>query len=154
MNIGIAIVLVAVMYFIDKHSLWRRFAMCLGVVAVLALLGLGGFWGWTTYRDAKWVAEIPACNSRNIKTYFAAKAASAPALPPGFELERSIPQSTMEEIKKRCSADPYKYVWSGWTVMDEGCIDGTNPPCTLTSDGHGNLVPIPKGKDDAKKASK
>jgi len=167
MTIGVAIVVVAAMYFIDKHNLWRRCAICLVIVAFAALLAQGGFWGWRVYRDArdkkalaefnkKWAAEVPACNARNIKTYFDVAAQSPPpaGLPPGFELQ-SIPQSTMEEIKKSCSADPYKYVWRGpWEEVSEECIDGTNPPCTLTSDGHGNLVPIPKAKDDAKKVSK
>ncbi len=170
MNIGVAIVVVAIMYFIDKHSLWRRFAICLGIIAVVALLGLGGFWRWTTYRDVrdkkafaefnkKWAAEIPACNGRNIKNYFAAQdAVVKPTLPPGYELEQSIPLSTMEDIKKSCSADPYKYVWNSQLKFGETeeCLDGTNLPCLLVSDGRGNLLPIPKGqaKDDAKKASK
>ncbi len=160
MTIGVAIVVVAVMYFIDKHNLWRRAAMCLGVTAAAVLLGLGGFWGWKTHRDTrdakaltefnkKWAAEIPACNSRNIKNYFAAAAATSPAhppgLPPGFELEQSMPQSVMENIKKNCNASPFTYVWpTPWEVAGEECIDGTNPPCTLMSDGHGNLVPIPR----------
>jgi len=167
MTIGVAIVIVAVMYFIDKHNLWRRFAICVGILVVVALLGLGGFWGWTKYRVAraktalaefnkKWAAEIPACNSRNITTYFAAEDASAkPTLPPGYVLEHAMPESVMDEIKKHCSADPYKYVWStGLEVLGEECLDGTNDPCMLMSDGHGNLVPIPKAKDDVKKASK
>jgi hypothetical protein len=158
MTIGVAIVVVAAMYFIDKHNLWRRFAMCLGIAAVVALLGLGGFWGWKEYRDArnkkalaesdkKWAAEVPACNNRNIKNYFAAEAASSPTPPPGFVLNQAVPESVMEEIKKSCSADPYKYVWSTWPrVLGEECLDGTESPCTLMSDGHGNLVPIPKEK--------
>ena len=168
MTIGVAIVVVAVLYFIDKHNLWRRFAIYLGIVVVLALLGLGVFWGWTTYRDArdkkalaefdkKRAAEIPACNSRNIKNYFETGNASAKTT--GIDLSGGIvmTQSLMEEIKKGCTADPYKYVWNSYTsdeveVVD--CLDGTNPPCMLMSDGHGNLVPIPKGKDGAKKASK
>lgn len=167
MTIGVAIVVVAVML-VDEVNLWRRFAICVGILVVVALLGLGGFWGWTTYRDArgkkalaefnkKWAAEVPACNARNIKTYFDVAAQSPPpeGLPPGIKLEQSIPQSTMEGIKKSCSADPYKYVWRGpWEEVSEECIDGTTSPCTLMSDGHGNLVPIPKAKDAAKKASK
>jgi hypothetical protein len=169
MTIGVAIVVVAVMYFIDKHNLWRRFAMGLGIVVVLALLGLAGLWGWTKYRDArdkkalaefnkKWAAEIPACNSRNIKNYFAAEdAAAKPTLPPGYSIDKSMPESVMEQIKKSCSTDPYKYAWStGPEVLDEECLDGTNDPCMLKSDGHGNLVPIPKGQaqDGAKRDSK
>ncbi len=169
MTIGVAIIVVAVMYFIDKHNLWRRFTMGLGIVIVLALLGLGGFWGWTTYRDArdkralvefnkKWAAEIPTCNARNIKMiYFGVAQWPPPEDAPWAKPEQSIPQSTMDEIKKNCTADPYTYVRrTGLEILGEECLDGTNDPCMLVSDGHGNLVPIPKGqaKDDAKKASK
>jgi hypothetical protein len=65
------------------------------------------------------------------------------------------PALTMEDINKNCSASPFTYVWSGpWKLVNNECIDGTNPPCTLMSDGHGNFMRIPKGQDDAKKVSK
>jgi hypothetical protein len=164
-TIGVAIIVVAVMYFIDKHNLWRRLAIGLGVIVALALLGWAGLWGWTAYRDArdkkvlaefnkKWAAEIPACNARNIKSYFAPSKAGDIDLSAGMVM----PQSTMEQIKKGCSADPYKYLWNSYTsgeveVLGEVCLDGTNDPCMLMPDGHGNLVLIPKAKD-VKKASK
>jgi hypothetical protein len=153
MTVGVAIVVVAVMYFIDKHNLWRRFAICVGILVVVALLGLGWFWGWTTYREArdkkalaefnkKWAAEVPACNARNIKTYFdvAVQSASKASPPPGYELVQEMPQSTMEEIKKGCNADPYTYVWNAQLRFGETeeCLDGTNDPCMLKSDGHGS----------------
>src|SRR5580693_10764626 len=111
MTIGVAIVVVAVMYFIDKHNQWRRCGICLVIVAVVALLMQGGFWGWTTYRDArdkkalaefnkKWAAEVPACNSRNIKNYFEEADASAKTASIDLSAGMVMPESVMEDINK------------------------------------------------------
>jgi hypothetical protein len=75
MSIGIALVLIFVLYLIDKHNLWRlTFKLAVGLI-VLAIVGIGGFFGWQKYQAyreerqeraaaAAKQAEIAACVSR------------------------------------------------------------------------------------------
>jgi hypothetical protein len=49
MSVGIALVLIFVLYLIDKHSRWRQaLKLTIGLV-VLGIVGVGGFFGWQRY---------------------------------------------------------------------------------------------------------
>jgi hypothetical protein len=64
MTLGIALILIFVLYLIDKHNRWRQaFKITVGLV-ILGILGVGGIFGWQKYetwqegkREALGVAE-------------------------------------------------------------------------------------------------
>ncbi len=56
MTLGIFLLLIFVLYLIDKHNLWRRTAKVAIWFAVISLLGLGGIYGWKRHLDAENVA--------------------------------------------------------------------------------------------------
>jgi hypothetical protein len=78
MTLGYAILIVFVLWLIDKHNLWRFWRQVLKVCAaliLLAALGYAGLYGWAEYSeykekqerkaaDAAFHAELDACNQR------------------------------------------------------------------------------------------
>jgi hypothetical protein len=50
MPIAIALVLIFVLYLIDKHKLWRKALKLFIGLVVLSVVGIGGFIGWEQYR--------------------------------------------------------------------------------------------------------
>jgi hypothetical protein len=53
MSVGVALVIIFVLYLIDKHNQWRRAALITAVAVVLGILGLGSWFGWIKYQDWK-----------------------------------------------------------------------------------------------------
>jgi hypothetical protein len=51
MTIGLALVLIFVLYLIDKHNQWRATAQIVAVLVALALLSVGGYYGYTSYKE-------------------------------------------------------------------------------------------------------
>jgi hypothetical protein len=51
MTLGLALILIFVLYLIDKHSRWREAAKIVTGLVILCLVGLGGFYGWTKYDE-------------------------------------------------------------------------------------------------------
>src|ERR1700752_2751045 len=51
MPIAVALVLIFVLYLIDKHKLWRKALKLVIGVVVLGILGIGGVLGWGKYQD-------------------------------------------------------------------------------------------------------
>jgi hypothetical protein len=45
MTLGIALLLIFILYLIDKHNEWRRAAMIAGGLVVLAILAMAGVYG-------------------------------------------------------------------------------------------------------------
>ena len=82
MSIGLALVLIAILYLIDKHNLWKhapRLVKKVLIVCGVLALGVGMVWGiivgWSKYRDyrdgkvaeaeaAKFDAKVKACAER------------------------------------------------------------------------------------------
>jgi hypothetical protein len=70
MSIGIAAVLIFVLYLIDKHGRWLQTAKITGALVVLALLGWAGLLGYDKYdswrrEKAEHAAAVTACLVRN-----------------------------------------------------------------------------------------
>jgi hypothetical protein len=53
MSIGYALIVIFVLYLIDKHNRWRQAAMIVGGLIILGALGIGGVYGWTKYGEYK-----------------------------------------------------------------------------------------------------
>jgi hypothetical protein len=75
MTLGYALLIVFILWLIDKHNLWRlTLKVAVGLI-VLAVLGFGGFYGWSKYTEYKnqqalaaqgaaYKAEFDACVRR------------------------------------------------------------------------------------------
>jgi hypothetical protein len=83
MTIGTALVIIAVLYLIDRHNLWKRAAQGLLGLVLLTVLVVGGWYGvseyqtWHLGRDIKTAQSLGLC------------AAETPVLPPpaGYVLD-------------------------------------------------------------------
>ena len=51
MALGIALLLIFILYLIDKHNRWRQAVKLTVGLAVLGFLGIGGFYVWQKYDD-------------------------------------------------------------------------------------------------------
>jgi type II secretory pathway pseudopilin PulG len=63
MTLGIALILIFVLYLIDKHNRWRQAIKITVALIVLGILGIGGLFGWQEYetrRAAKQEAQREA----------------------------------------------------------------------------------------------
>jgi hypothetical protein len=58
MTIGIAIVVVAVMFFIDRHNRWRTAGKIVACLVIAAMLGYGGLLSWGWYSDHRAQREL------------------------------------------------------------------------------------------------
>jgi hypothetical protein len=63
-TLGWALVLIFILYLIDKHRLWRSAAKIGVGLVVLVIISGAGFYGWTSYRDKKQVAAENAKNKK------------------------------------------------------------------------------------------
>jgi hypothetical protein len=59
MTLGIALILIFVVYLIDKHNRWRQAIKITVALIILAILGIGGLFGWQEY-EARQVAKQEA----------------------------------------------------------------------------------------------
>jgi hypothetical protein len=64
MSLGTALIVVAVLYLIDKHGLWRPAAKIAGALTVLALLVFGAVYGWNRYTNYKAAVAFAARQKR------------------------------------------------------------------------------------------
>jgi type II secretory pathway pseudopilin PulG len=55
MPVGIALVLIFVLYLIDKHNRWRQAIKITVALIIFAILGVGGLFGWQEYET--WQTE-------------------------------------------------------------------------------------------------
>jgi hypothetical protein len=51
MTIGTALVIIAILYLVDKHNLWKRVAVVLLAALVVALVCFGGYYGWEKLQE-------------------------------------------------------------------------------------------------------
>ena len=83
MTIGTALLIIAILYLIDRHNLWKRAAQGVLVLAILAVLIAGTVYGWVgvsdwrdrnranremAARDREMAAKVDACVKRNTVT--------------------------------------------------------------------------------------
>jgi hypothetical protein len=88
MSIGVALVVIFILYLIDKHDQWRRAAFIAGGAVVLGILILGGWFSWTKYQDwraTKAREQVEAAQTTRDASTRACIAASLPAHPDIFD---------------------------------------------------------------------
>jgi hypothetical protein len=119
MSLGIAAVIIFVLYLIDKHGQWRQAGKVAVALVILGLLGIGGLLGYEKYNSwrrakAERIAAVKACVDRN---------------------------GADSTTQKACEIDP--------NVTVKGQADPNAPPvpnsvsCGLDTNGH--IVPDGKG---------
>lgn len=63
--LSVAIVLIFVLYLIDKHNAWKGAAKVVGAVVALAVVSAAGIYGWGKYEDWRTMkrreADVRAC---------------------------------------------------------------------------------------------
>ncbi len=60
MTIGTALVIIAILYLIDKHNLWKRAAALCVIALAVALVGFAGYYGWQKLQERKARAKAEA----------------------------------------------------------------------------------------------
>jgi len=53
MTLGIALLLIFILYLIDKHNRWRQLVKVIIWLVVIGVVGLGEFFGWVKYENHK-----------------------------------------------------------------------------------------------------
>lgn len=69
MALGIALILIFVLYLIDKHNRWRQAIKITVALVILAILGVGGLFGWQeyeTWQAAKQEAQREAEQAKQV----------------------------------------------------------------------------------------
>lgn len=60
-SLAIAMVVIFILHLLDKHNVWRSFFKGLGWVALICVIGAGGYYGWESWQEnraAKRDAEV------------------------------------------------------------------------------------------------
>src|SRR6266851_2417505 len=81
MSIGLALIVIFILYLIDKHNRWRQAVKILSGLIILAVLGVGGFYSWTKYdeyRTAKREAAQQATYQKSIQDCIARNVGAGP----------------------------------------------------------------------------
>jgi uncharacterized membrane protein YsdA (DUF1294 family) len=121
MSIGIAAVIIFVLYLIDKHGQWRQTAKIAGALVVLALVGWGALLGYDKYdvwhrAKAEHAAAVTACLVRN---------------------------GSGRGTQKACEIDPTVVVEGKVKVTANFVKCGVDADGHIFSDGKGGCIPPP-----------
>lgn len=68
MTIGTALVIIAILYLIDRHHLWKKAVVACLIVLTVALIGFSGYYGWQKLQEtraAKAEQEITARTAKD-----------------------------------------------------------------------------------------
>ena len=53
MTIGTALVIIAILYLIDRHHLWKKAAVACLVAFAVAIVGFSGYYGWEKLQERR-----------------------------------------------------------------------------------------------------
>ena len=53
MTIGTALVIIAVLFLIDKYQLWKKAAIICAIATAVTLLSVAGYYGWAKWQQMK-----------------------------------------------------------------------------------------------------
>jgi hypothetical protein len=78
MTLGIALLLIFILYLIDRHNRWWQALKVAIGLAILGLLAVAGLYGWSKYGEWRqrvevtkqqkaWQASVNACEERNLE---------------------------------------------------------------------------------------
>lgn len=111
-TLSIALVLIFVMWLIDKHSLWRRAGKIVLVIAVLGALGIAGLFGWHEYQERK--------ADKELATEKAHHDALVKACLDRFGDQPGRAETTKYRLDQvACDADPNAQPKQEWVIVDE-----------------------------------
>ncbi|MGD0180469.1 MAG: hypothetical protein ABR880_21250 [Candidatus Sulfotelmatobacter sp.] len=133
MSLGIAAVIIFVLYLIDKHGRWRQTAKITTALIVLVLLGWGGLLGYDKYDSwrrakAEHAAAVTACVARNGSDPTTQKACEAD---PNVEVRVKV---TANFVK--CGVDAEGHIFSDG---NGGCIPPPPDGFVMDAEPHGDI---------------
>jgi hypothetical protein len=122
MTIGTALVIIAILYLIDKHNLWKKaVAVCLVALAI-TLLGFAGYYGWQKWQQRK----VQAKAEKELESQWQV-VSGGPSLPNGYVLE-NVSEAILYPLK---ADDEVKAAARAW-YSDSSCaiVGSSTPPTT------------------------
>ncbi len=87
MTLGIALVLIFILYLIDRNQVWRQTLKVVVGLAIVGALAIAGFYGWSKiseWREAKAAQATHEAYEKRVDACMAREEASAPPLPAGL----------------------------------------------------------------------
>ena len=125
MTLGAFLLLIFILYLIDKHGKWRQATKIVVALIVLCLLGVGGVYGWSKYED-----------------YKAAKQQAAEAA------AQQAQQAALEKRVKTCLTRNGAGEWVDVNLQQECEQDpDTQPPCWSKPDAKGEQFDLNNSYD-------
>jgi len=104
--LSIALVLIFVMWLIDKHNAWKRTGKIALVVVALAVFGLGGVYGWAYYEDWKATKARAAVDAAAAAQHDAQVKACIARFPNADQFDRAACEVNPDSIPQS-NVDPY-----------------------------------------------
>jgi hypothetical protein len=116
MTIGTALVIIAILYFVDKHHLWKKAAfICLVIIAVV-MVGLGGYYGWERLQERSAAKAEREMASQSVKDKQIGLSAGLvpnwyiPPPPKGFIVE-DVAYTILNPVEANDAARTDGWVW-------------------------------------------
>jgi hypothetical protein len=122
MTLSIALVLIFILYLVDKNQIWRPAAKVVTGLAVLGVLVVAGFFAWTKYEDRRVVKAARQAHEKLVDACVARYSTSGLK-----EATVPVPQGATLDVRETCEGSP-DYDWSQWKVVSQ------TPPETLPPD--------------------
>ncbi len=127
MTIGTALVVIAVLYFIDKYHLWKKAAIALSVILLITLAGLTGYYAWEKFqeREASKRKVIEEATEKNTIDLSAGLVANwdIPPPPKGF-ISEDVSYAILYPVKADSTAKTDAWFW----YRDSNCgVLGNDP---------------------------
>lgn len=132
MTIGTALVIIAILYFIDKHHLWKRAALVCLIVLIAALMGFSGYYGWQRMRESR--AANETLGPRKSKMDLSAGIVpdwTIPLPPKGF-IPDDVAFAILYPIKADAALKTDAWTW----FRNSECAIGGNPSSPADSIAH------------------
>jgi hypothetical protein len=133
MTIGAALVIIAILYLIDKHNLWKRSAAVCLIILAITLLGFAGYYGWQRWQERKAQAKAEADLESQWEVVSEEPNWNIPDPPKGFVPE-SVSEAILYPLKIADKVKTDAWVW----YRDSSCVIVGDPATSPTHVLHKN----------------
>jgi hypothetical protein len=108
MPLGIALLLIFILYLIDKHNRWRQLVKVIIGLVVLSVLTVGGYIGWNIYDEHRTAKKEQAQAARTAAWEAKVQECMAKSTPAGNA-------TALAEQRQSCERDPDKPLVIDWS---------------------------------------